>query len=219
MMTTIRRAVSRTLVATALGLGGVSCSNDFLQVTNPDVIDAAEVDPTATAAALAASAQQNFAMAVGTFIQFSSHFTGETYIMETSGAQNEFGRREVSDLNGQATVQWRDMSLAVASAKLLLDLTLPNPTTNVHIARAATFRAGAMFSPSAPIRRRLNSRCRILASARCSRMRAERRFISITATTTHSTNRRATTPMHLKSIGLRSAATSIRRCARKHFRM
>ena len=144
-MTTIRRAVSRTLVATALGLGGVSCSNDFLQVTNPDVIDAAEVDPTATAAALAASAQQNFAMAVGTFIQFSSHFTGETYIMETSGAQNEFGRREVSDLNGQATVQWRDMSLAVASAKLLLDLTLPNPTTNVHIARAATFRAFAML--------------------------------------------------------------------------
>jgi hypothetical protein len=65
--------------------------------------------------------------------------------METSGAQNEFGRREVSDLNGQSTTQWREMSLAAASAKLLLDLTLPNPTTNINIARAATFRAYAML--------------------------------------------------------------------------
>ncbi|MGH7713001.1 MAG: hypothetical protein ACREOG_17045, partial [Gemmatimonadaceae bacterium] len=69
---------------------------------------------------------------------------GETYIMETSGSQNEFGRREVSELNGQASTQWRAMSLAAASAKLLLDLPLPNPTTNIHIARAATFRGFAM---------------------------------------------------------------------------
>jgi starch-binding outer membrane protein, SusD/RagB family len=81
---------------------------------------------------------------VGTFIQFSSHFTGETYIMETSGSQNEFGRREVSELNGQALAQWRDMSRAAASAKLLLDLDLPNPTTNLDIARASLFRAYAM---------------------------------------------------------------------------
>ena len=143
-MTTIRRAVTRTMVGTALVIGAAGCSNDFFEVTNPNVIDAATVDPASTAATLAASAQQNFATAFGTFVQFSSHFTGETYIMETSGAQNEFGRREVSDLNGQSTVMWRDMSLAAASAKLLLDLTLPNPTTNISIARAATFRAFAM---------------------------------------------------------------------------
>ena len=144
-MTTIRRAVSRTLICGALSLGAAACSNSFLEVTNPNVIDAAEVDAASSAAILAASAQQNFATAVGTYIQFSSHFTGETYIMETSGSQNEFGRREVSDLNGQSTAQWRDMSLAAASAKLLLDLTLPNPTTNINIARGATFRAYAML--------------------------------------------------------------------------
>ena len=144
-MTTIRRAVSRTLIGTALGLSAAACSNDFLEVNNPNVIDAAEVDAAASAGTLAASAQQNFVTAVGTYIQFSSHFTGETYIMETSGSQNEFGRREVSDLNGQATTQWREMSLAAASAKLLLDLKLPNPTTNINIARAATFRGYAML--------------------------------------------------------------------------
>jgi hypothetical protein len=144
-MHSIRRAVSRTLIGTGLVVGTSACSDKFLEVINPNVIDAATVDPKATAATLAASAEQNFKTAVGTYIQFSSHFTGETYIMETSGAQNEFGRREVSELNGQALTQWREMSLAAASAKLLLDLELPEPATNINIARAATFRAYAML--------------------------------------------------------------------------
>lgn len=143
-MSTIPRAVSRTFIV-ALTLGTSACSDAFLEVTNPNVIDASEVDPAGSAATLAASAEQNFKTAVGTFIQFSSHFTGETYIMETSGSQNEFGRREVSELNGQALTQWREMSRASASAKLLLDLDLPNPTTNLDIARAATFRAYSMY--------------------------------------------------------------------------
>ena len=144
-MTRIRSALSRTIITAALTLGAAACSDDFLEVTNPNVIDADEVNPAATAAQLAASVQQNFATAYGTYIQFSSHFTGETYIMETSGAQNEYGRREVSELNGQNTAMWSAMQLAAASGKLLLDLELPNPTTNIHIARAATFRAFAML--------------------------------------------------------------------------
>ncbi len=144
-MKTIRCAVSSALIGAALTVGASACSNDFLEVSNPNVIDASEVDPNASAATLAASTQQNFATAYGTFIQFSSHFTGETYIMETSGAQNEYGRREVSELNGQNNGMWQAMSLAAASGKLLLDLTLPNPTTNINIARAATFRAFAML--------------------------------------------------------------------------
>jgi len=144
-MHTIRRAVSRTLIATAFVVGASACSDKFLEVDNPNVIDASTVDPKEAAATLAASTEQNFKTAVGTFVQFSSHFTGETYIMETSGAQNEFGRREVSELNGQALIQWREMSLAAASGKLLLDLTLPEPTTNINIVRGATFRGYAIL--------------------------------------------------------------------------
>ena len=144
-MRTIRRAVSRTLFTTAFVVGASACSDNFLEVDNPNVIDASTVDPKDAATTLANSTEQNFKTAVGTYIQFSSHFTGETYIMETSGAQNEFGRREVSELNGQALAQWRDMSLAAATGKLVLDLTLPEPTTNINIARGATFRAYAML--------------------------------------------------------------------------
>jgi len=144
-MRTIRRAVSRTLIATGFVVSASACSDKFLEVDNPNVIDVSTVDPKDAATTLANSTEQNFKTAVGTFIQFSSHFTGETYIMETSGAQNEFGRREVSELNGQALAQWRDMSLAAATGKLVLDLTLPEPTTNINIARGATFRAYAML--------------------------------------------------------------------------
>ena len=50
-MKTIRRAVSRTLIGSALVVGAAACSNKFLDVTNPNVIDAGTVDPAATAVA------------------------------------------------------------------------------------------------------------------------------------------------------------------------
>jgi hypothetical protein len=40
-MLTIRRAVSRTSLGAVLALGAAACTDDFLQVTNPNVIDAA----------------------------------------------------------------------------------------------------------------------------------------------------------------------------------
>lgn len=138
---TIRRAVTRTVAGTALLVGAAACSDKFLQVTNPNVIDASTVDPTSGAAILAASAQQNFATAVGWLSMYSGWFTGETNVSDTFPTRNEFGFRLISDLNGslQADV-WAPISLATASAKTVLDLTLPTPTTNINLARAATFR-------------------------------------------------------------------------------
>ena len=60
-MKKIQRAVTRTLVGTTLVLSAAACSDEFLQVTNPNVIDAATVDPTSAGNTLALSAQQNFA--------------------------------------------------------------------------------------------------------------------------------------------------------------
>jgi starch-binding outer membrane protein, SusD/RagB family len=139
-MTTIRRAVSRTMLG-ALLLGGAACSEQFLKVTNPNVIDASTVDPTSGAATLAASAQQNFATAYGWLILYSSWFTGETNVSDTFPTRNEFGFRVISDLNGSLNGDvWQPLSLAVASTKIVLDLDLPTPTTNINLARAATFR-------------------------------------------------------------------------------
>ena len=140
-MKKIQRAVTRTLAGTTLVLGAAACSDQFLQVTNPNVIDAATVDPTSSGATLAASAQQNFATALGWLAMYSGYFTNEVNVSDTFPTRNEFGFRTVSDLNTSLNGDvWAPISLATASAKTVLDLTLPNPTTNISLARAATFR-------------------------------------------------------------------------------
>jgi hypothetical protein len=140
-MKTIRRAVTRTVCGITFLVSAVACKDEFLQVTNPNVIDATTVDPTTGAATLAASAQQNFATALGWLIMYSSWFTGETNVSDTFPTRNEFGFRVISDLNGSLlTDVWQPISLAAASTKIVLDLTLPTPTTNISLARAATFR-------------------------------------------------------------------------------
>lgn len=145
-MKKIQRAVTRTLVGTTLVLGAAACSDDFLQVTNPNVIDAATVNPTTAGATLAASAQQNFATAFGWLAMYSGWFTGEVNVSDTFPTRNEFGQRTISDLNGSLDADvWTPISRAVASAKTVLDLTLPTPTTNINLARAATFRGYSLL--------------------------------------------------------------------------
>ena len=138
---TIRRAVTGAIAGTALVAVAGACSDKFLQVTNPNVIDASTVDPTSGATTLALSAQQNFATALGWLSMYSGWFTDEINVSDTFPTRNEFGFRVISDLNGSLNTDvWQPISLAAASAKTVLDLALPNPTTNINIARAATFR-------------------------------------------------------------------------------
>ncbi len=140
-MQNIRRAVTRTAAGTLLVLSAAACSNDFLNVTNPNVIDAATVDPTSGASTLAQSAQQNFATALGLLSVYSGWFTVEANVSDTFPTRNEFGFRLISDLNGSLNTDvWAPLSLAAASTKTVLDLTLPSPASNINIARAATFR-------------------------------------------------------------------------------
>ena len=139
-MISIRSAVTRTMASAALALAA-ACSNSFVDVTNPDVIDAATVDPTSGATTLALSAQQNFATAYGWLAMYSGWFTEEANVSDTFPTRNEFGFRTITDLNGSLNGDlWAPISLAAASAKTVMDLALPNPTSNINYARAATFR-------------------------------------------------------------------------------
>ncbi len=144
MNTRITRAATRTLVGATLALSVAACSDKFLQVTNPNVIDAATVDPASGAATLAASAQQNFATAYGWLALYSAWFSEESNVSDTFPTRNEFGFRQVSDLNGSLNTDvWRPISLAAASTKIVLDLNFTDQATNINYARAAAFRGFA----------------------------------------------------------------------------
>lgn len=144
-MISIRRAVTRTTMGAALVVGA-ACSDSFVEVTNPNVIDAATVDPASGATSLALSAQQNFATAYGWLATYSGWFTEEANVSDTFPTRNEFGFRLITDLNGSLNGDvWAPISLAAASAKTVLDLDLPNPTSNINYARAATFRGFAIL--------------------------------------------------------------------------
>ncbi len=138
-MTTFQRASRRMLGAATL-LASVGCT-DFLTVQNPNVIDVSAIDPVKDAATLANSVQQNYAVALGWSIMYSSWFNGESIVAETFPTRNEFGRRDTNESNGSlSTDVWAPLSLAAASSKIVLDLTLPNETTNINYARVALWR-------------------------------------------------------------------------------
>lgn len=139
-MTTLARASRRSLAVAAVLVGAAGCS-DFLNVENPNVIDVNAIDPVADAAALAGSAQQNFAAAYGWAIMYSSWMSGEALVAETFPTRNEFGRRDPVESNGSLNGDvWTTLSLAAASTKIVLDLALPTPDTNINRARSFLWR-------------------------------------------------------------------------------
>lgn len=133
-------SVTRWVTAAAL-VASAGCSG-FLEVDNPNVINADDLDPVADATTLANSAQQTYAVALGWGIMYGSWFTGESDVAETFPTRNEFGRREVTTANGSHNTDvWTPLSRAAASAHFVIELDLPNPTTNVNYARAHTWLA------------------------------------------------------------------------------
>lgn len=144
MTTTISRAAAgRALGAAALLFGATAC-NDFLDVPNPNVIDIGAIDPVADAGTLAGSAQQNFATSYGQLAMYTGWTSGEIYVFDTFPTRNEFGLRAVNSSNGTLQTEvWAPLSLAAASSKLVLDLELPNKTTNINYARSFMVRGFA----------------------------------------------------------------------------
>jgi len=132
-----QRILSRALAsAAALAVGLTGCDN-FLTVKNPTVIEVASLDPVADAPVLANSAVQNLTSAYGWLIMYTAWMSGETDVAETFPTRNEFGRRAVDPSNGSLSGDvWFPLSQAAASSYLVLEKTLPSPTTNENYQKA-----------------------------------------------------------------------------------
>ena len=127
---TFPKTISRATAALTLLVALPAC-DDFLTVKDPTVIETDAIDPVADAVVLANSAVQNTATAYGWLSMYTGWMAGEIDVAETFPTRNEFGRRDVAPSNGSLNTDvWTPLALASASSYIVLDLDLPNPTTN-----------------------------------------------------------------------------------------
>lgn len=136
----ISRAAPRFIAAAAL-VASTACSG-FLEVANPNVIDASSINPVSDALTLANSGQQSYQSALGWLIMYGAWFTGEADVAETFPTRNEYGRRDVTNANGSHSGDvWFPLSQSAASNHFVATLTLPTPDTNINYVRAHTWLA------------------------------------------------------------------------------
>lgn len=87
-----------TALAATVAMTATAC-DDFLEVSNPTVVEATTVVPERDAEAFWRSAFQNFASAYGDMIVYTAWFTNEARVGDTFPTRNEFGLRNVNDVN------------------------------------------------------------------------------------------------------------------------
>jgi hypothetical protein len=106
------------LVALAALLATVACTDSFFEVSDPDVLEASNIDPETDGVTLARSAFQNLADAFGDVIVYTAWWSHEARVGDTFPTRNEFGRRFIDDTNGTLNTEgWEPITLAASTAE------------------------------------------------------------------------------------------------------
>lgn len=125
------------MALTALAPFVAGC-DDFFTVDNPNVINAAAVDPVADGDLFARSAFQTLAAAYsGGYIVYSAWFTNEAWVGDTFPTRNEYGRRLVDDRNGTHEGVFFGIVRAIAQGEQVLEILAGGEGQDLNLARAA----------------------------------------------------------------------------------
>jgi len=132
-----RRAAA--IPATALVILIASACGDYLDVSDPGVIDAGSISSQGDAATLSLSARQNLATIYGSMIVKSAWFAGEALVASPAADVNEFGRRDIAATNPTLAGIWRGLSATrvVANEAFVVAGRGRVPGLEIHAARAA----------------------------------------------------------------------------------
>ncbi len=136
------RAASLALVVL---LFGCSLQDTLLQVDNPNVIDAREIDPERDASMLAGSAVQDFAAAYPWQIFYTSYFTGEMMDADLGGSITRAARRDFQGEEGGLNTVFGRLNITRTSAVALLDVVQGVAGQEENAAMASTV-AGYAFT-------------------------------------------------------------------------
>jgi starch-binding outer membrane protein, SusD/RagB family len=120
------------LLAGSLLMVGTGC-DDLLRVRNPEIIDAATVDPVEHAQTFSRSAWQSFARSYGDHVIYTAWFTNEMWVGDSFPTRNDFGRRQLDDRNATYNNDvYQPLAQALAQSDDAADVAL----TAVDAARA-----------------------------------------------------------------------------------
>ena len=135
----VRSRVGTLAVLVAMIPSLTACDLNFFEVENPNVIDAASVDPVADGTIFSRSAFQTLAQAFGSgFIVYTAWFTNEAWVGDTFPTRNEYGRRLIDDRNGTHNGEvWVPLTRAISQAEQVLEILDGEAGQELNLARAA----------------------------------------------------------------------------------
>ena len=111
----MRQRIHRVVTLAAL-LATMGCGDSFFEVSDPDILEASNIDPEADGPTLARSAFQNLVDAYGDHIVYSAWWSHEARVGDTFPTRNEFGRRFLDDTNGTLNSEvWTPLARAARS--------------------------------------------------------------------------------------------------------
>jgi hypothetical protein len=133
------RRITLSALTAAIGLTITACDS-FLEVSNPNLIEADTIDPVEDGAVFSGSALQNLATAYGPLIVYSAWHTTEGYVGDSFPTRMQFGQRRVGDTNTTFNSElWIPLGRALASSEDVIDLLgdADGADKDVNVARAA----------------------------------------------------------------------------------
>lgn len=123
-------------VALAGSMMSLAACDDFLEVDNPNSLEAEAVDPERDARLLSLSAYQSMVEDHGPLIVYSAWFTNEARVGDTFPSRNEFGRRDVPNTNTHiAGDLWNDQHQNLQFARTTIR-SIEAAGNNIDLARA-----------------------------------------------------------------------------------
>src|SRR5688500_4612704 len=91
--------------------------DDFLDVANPNELEAESVDPDRDRTLLSRSAWQSFVSLYGEIAVYIAWFTHEARVGDTFPTRNDFGRRDVPEGNGHIEDMWNGLHTSLQFAE------------------------------------------------------------------------------------------------------
>lgn len=136
-MTGTRRLASAIAI---VGLLVAPACDGFIEVTNPNVVEAGSIDPETDGPMLAWSAYQDFVAGYGQVIMATSWFTTHAWSGDSSEDRSEIARRAIDPGNGRLAGDiWTPFSRGLATSEDARDVLLEaaDASSNIHLARVS----------------------------------------------------------------------------------